>query len=357
MTLEVKGRTVTMHNGATVGFRSWMGMDREAGIGVVLSSATAAPVDRHAFNPWFRRQPACCYQPWKISHMKSLAATRITPSITHHGEGPFWDHRSGRLLLVDMLAGTVISLAKDGLVRRHAMPSKIACAIRHRRGSGFVVATEHGYVFADADLNVTAVMPDFVDDEEIRLNEGGCDPLGRFFIGSMAYSARDGAGSLFRINADHSVDTVQPSVTISNGLQWTADGTRAFYIDTPTRRIDVIDVDPSTGEWLDRRPHIEVKDTPGSPDGMAIDEADGLWVALWGGNAVHHYDTHGVLTHVIEVPGASQVTACAFGGPDRRTLYITTSRDGLAEDAEPQAGSVFAVEAPVAGARLHEFAG
>jgi sugar lactone lactonase YvrE len=89
---------------------------------------------------------------------------------------------------------------------------------------------------------------------------------------------------------------------------------------------------------------------------MAIDEEDALWVALWGGGAVHRYDTSGRLDFVIDLP-VSNVTACAFGGPDLRTVFITTSRQGLDESEQPDAGAVFRYEAGVRGAPQHAFAG
>jgi sugar lactone lactonase YvrE len=89
---------------------------------------------------------------------------------------------------------------------------------------------------------------------------------------------------------------------------------------------------------------------------LAIDADDGLWVALWGGSAVHRYDSQGRLDLVVELP-VSNVTACAFGGPDLTTLFITTSRQGLAAEEQPDAGAVFRYEAGVRGALQHAFAG
>jgi sugar lactone lactonase YvrE len=285
-------------------------------------------------------------------------AEAVTGPVAHHGEGAFWDERGDRLLWVDMLEGTVLSRDAAGTVMRHPVPSPVACVVRRRAAGGFVVAGEHDLLFADDGLSrFETAVAGIVGDPRIRLNEGGVDPDGRFFIGSMAYDEASGAGALYRVDVDRSVQVVLPSVSISNGLQWSADGRRAFYIDTPTGRIDVVDVDPDSGAWSARRPHVVVDGTPGHPDGMAIDEDDGLWVALWGGSAVRHYDRHGVLRDEIAVP-ASQVTSCAFGGPDRRTLYITTSRLDLDDPAaEPQAGAVFAWESPVRGAALAAYAG
>ncbi len=282
-------------------------------------------------------------------------AERISDPVVFHGEGPFWDARGQRLLFVDMLAGAIMARDSAGEITRHPVPSAIAAVVRTRRGGGFVVALEHGFAFTDEGLGEFDVLPAFVNDDGIRLNEGGCDPDGRLYCGTMAYDEAPGRGTLYRMDLDHSVSEVFGGVTISNGLQWSADGRRAFYIDTPTGRIDRFEVDDE-GRLAGRRPFAEVRGTPGHPDGMAIDREDGLWVALWGGSAVRHYDADGVLRDEITLP-VSRVTACAFGGDDRRTLFITTSRLGLAKGAEPLAGSLFASETSVAGAPLRDYAG
>jgi sugar lactone lactonase YvrE len=191
----------------------------------------------------------------------------------------------------------------------------------------------------------------------VGTNDGGCDPFGGFVIGTMAYDERPGGGAVYRVTPDHRVVELLSPVSISNGVQWSADGAHVYYIDTPTRRVDVFDVDPETGAWSGRRAHIRFEDTAGYPDGMAIDEDGGLWVALWGGGAVNHYDSAGRLVETIGVPGVTQVSSCAFGGEARDVLYITTSRQGLPDDDEPSAGSVFAVNAESRGAEAPEFAG
>jgi sugar lactone lactonase YvrE len=113
-------------------------------------------------------------------------------------------------------------------------------------------------------------------------------------------------------------------------------------VDTPTERVDVFDVDQETGVWTNRRPHAFLDSVAGYPDGMAIDEEDGLWIALWGSGAVAHYDAEARLVEIIDVPGISQSSACTFGGANRDILYVTTSRQGLHDSAEPFAGAVFA---------------
>ncbi|MFE4468644.1 SMP-30/gluconolactonase/LRE family protein [Leifsonia sp. NPDC056824] len=287
-----------------------------------------------------------------------MRAEQASAPVTWHGEGPFWDREGGRLLVVDMLAGAVVDLASFEHPVRHEVGSPVAAVIRRRSRGGFVVATEHGFGLFDEGFSPVGRLPDVLHDPAIRLNEGGCDPLGRFHIGSMAYDQTTGAAALYRLDPDGTVSTVLTGVTISNGLQWSLDGRLAYYIDTPTRQVDVFDVDPADGSLHDRRPLVPLADdVAGAPDGMTIDAEGGLWVALWGGGEVRRFDGSGALTEVVDVPGVSHTSAAAFGGADLDTLYITSSRQHLPDDAEPEAGAVFAVRPGVRGVALPDYAG
>ncbi|WP_172825719.1 SMP-30/gluconolactonase/LRE family protein [Microlunatus sagamiharensis] len=284
-----------------------------------------------------------------------VRAERFTEPCAGHGEGPFWDALRERLLLVDMLAGDVLAVSGEGSVERHHV-APVAAALRARRTGGFVLATEDRFVLLDDDLGLVEELPAVFEDASLRFNDGGADPTGAFLVGTMAYDESPGRGTLYRLGADRGVSVVLEGVTISNGVQWTRDGRSALYVDTPTARVDRFDVDPASGAWSDRRTFAEVAG-PGLPDGLALDEDGGAWVALWGGGAVHRYDPSGKLDRVVELP-CTQVTACTFGGPDRRTLFVTTSQQGgIDPDEQPEAGAVFAYDAGVAGAPLHAYAG
>ena len=284
----------------------------------------------------------------------SSQAERFTDPCTFHGEGPFWDAANDRLLLVDMLAGVVVAVDADGGTQRRKLAG-VAAALRARRGGGYVLATENRFVLLGRDLTEEVVLPPVFTDPLLRMNEGGCDPQGRFYCGTMAYAETPGAGTLYRLDPDGSVSVTLRDVTISNGLQWNRMGDSVFYADTPTGRVDSFDFDPASGAFTDRRTFTEISGG-GNPDGMAIDEEDGIWVALWGGSAVHRYDRAGRLDLVVDLP-VSNVTACAFGGPELETLYITTSRQGLGPADQPDAGAVFRYDAGVRGAPQHAFAG
>jgi sugar lactone lactonase YvrE len=288
---------------------------------------------------------------------KTLTAERVTVPEAYHGEGPYWDASGGRLLFMDVFAAHIVSIDAACAVSRYDVPSPVATVVRRRASGGFVIATGQGLIGADDTLSAFERIADVTEDSSVRTNDGGCDPLGGFVIGTMAYDERQGGGVVYRVTPDHQVVELLSPVSISNGVQWSADGHSVYYIDTPTRRVDVFDTDPETGAWSHRRVHIHVGDSPGYPDGMAIDEDDGLWIALWGGGAVNHYDSTGRLVETIVVPGATQTSSCAFGGDKRDTLYITTSRQGLPVGREPSAGAVFAVQTGSRGALALEFAG
>lgn len=273
------------------------------------------------------------------------SAEQVTDPCAHHGEGPVWHDGWGGLRWVDMLAGDVLHLDPDsGAVdRRHA--GSVVAALRPRAVGGAVLALERGFAFTDDFLTVRPLR-ELWSDTGIRMNEGGCAPDGSFLCGSMAYDAEPGRGALYRLDLDGNVTTALRDVTISNGLAWSPDGATAYYVDTPTQRIDAFDyVD---GSLVRRRKVVRIAAEKGAPDGVTVDSEGGLWVALWGGGAVHHYSPEGTLLDVVELP-VPRVTACTFGGPELDRLYITTSRVDTDITAHPEAGAVFRTSPPVPG--------
>jgi sugar lactone lactonase YvrE len=281
-----------------------------------------------------------------------VRAEQLTDPICHHGEGPVWSSRWGGLRWVDMLAGDVLSLGADGSTSRKHVGT-VAAALRPRSRGGAVIGVERGFALEDRDGTVTP-LPEVWSDPGVRMNEGGCDPAGRFWCGSMAYDQAPGGAALYRLDPDGTVTRQLDGVTVSNGLAWSPDGSLAYYDDTATHHVDVFDYDPSAG-LTGRRPFVDLGED-GNPDGLTVDADGGVWVALYGAGVVHHYTADGRLDGVVEVP-ATKVTACALGGPDLDRLFITTSREGLASDEEPLAGSLFVADVGVRGLPVLEFAG
>jgi sugar lactone lactonase YvrE len=280
----------------------------------------------------------------------STQLEQVTDVVAYHGEGPVWSARWGGLRWVDMLAGDILSLATDGSVeRRHV--GEVAAALRPRRGGGAVIAIERGFALEDPDGAVRP-LPEVWSDPSVRMNEGGCDPDGRFYCGSMAYDQREGAASLYRLDPDGSVHVALRSLTVSNGLEWSPDGTLAYHNDTATYQISVYAYDREAG-LTDRRVLAALERRP---DGLTVDAEGGVWTALSDGGAVRRYTPDGGLDAVIEVP-ARKVTACTFGGAALDELFITTSREGLQPGHDLRAGALFRAVPGVRGLPAREFAG
>jgi sugar lactone lactonase YvrE len=277
-------------------------------------------------------------------------AEQVTDPLAYHGEGPVWSERWGGLRWVDMLAGDVLSLAANGTVsRRHV--STVAAALRPRTQGGAVIGVERGFVLEDEDGTLTE-LDELWTDTSVRMNEGACDPDGRFYCGSMAYDKRPGGGSVYRLDPDRTVHVVLTGVTISNGLDWSPDGSVAFYNDTATGRVDVFDYEREGG-LTGRRPFV---DTGGRPDGLTVDSEGGVWVALAHAGVVKRYTPDGMVDDVVEV-SARKVTACTFGGPRLDELFITTSRENIDPGTDPLAGALFRAQMGVRGVPIREFAG
>lgn len=274
-----------------------------------------------------------------------MHAERITPTLCEHAEGPYWSDTWGGLRWVDMLAGDMMLLGEGGRARRLPTPSPVVACVRPASSGGAVLALEKGFALEDPDGSITALPP--LWEEPVRMNEGAIAPDGSFLCGSMAYDQSPGAAAMWRLEPDGTTTRLFGDLTISNGLAFSADGTRAFYIDTPTGRVDVLDWSDADG-LVERRPFADLSDQDGHPDGLCLDVEGNVWVAMHSGSQVLGLGPDGAVVQRIGV-GARQVTACAFGGADRGTLFITTSRENLPDGEDPAAGSLFAVRPGVTG--------
>ncbi|MEV0387364.1 SMP-30/gluconolactonase/LRE family protein [Nonomuraea sp. NPDC050643] len=278
----------------------------------------------------------------------TIAPYTVTDPVAEHGEGPVWSSRWGGLRWVDMLAGDVLALDAEGAVRRRHV-GVVAAVVRPRASGGYLVAAERELLLSDSD-DLDAPLRSLGEawsDPSIRMNEGGCDPDGRFYIGSMAYDAAPGRGSFYVAGPGGGLRVVLPEVTISNGFDFSPDGRLAYYADTVTGRVDVLDYDPGAG-LTGRRPFAVVDPGRGAPDGLTVDAEGGVWVALWQGGAVHRYDADGRLDAVITLP-VRKVTAVTFGGEDLDRLFITTSALDVDRAEQPEAGALFAADPGVRG--------
>ncbi|MFF1375000.1 SMP-30/gluconolactonase/LRE family protein [Streptomyces sp. NPDC058308] len=261
------------------------------------------------------------------------------------GEGPTWDAATGRLVWVDILGSRVHTYAPGDGRRTVITTGQHVGAAKPRAGGGLVVNLRDGIgLYGPGGAPFTWLVRDPVPGR--RGNDAAVAPDGALWAGTMRYDEAPGGGSLTRVAPDGTVRDLLAPVTVSNGTGWSPDGRLVYYVDSPTRRIDVLDYDAQ--QALNRRPFVRVEDGAGFPDGLTVDAEGCVWVALWDGAAVRRYTPDGRLDRTVELP-VRRPTACAFGGPGLRDLYITTARTGL-DRPHPLSGSVLVV--PDAGRGL-----
>jgi len=272
------------------------------------------------------------------------------------GEGAFWNHQSKNLYWVDIV-GNALHIY-DPVSKENAAfptPSSIGTVVPTDQPNEAIVAVEDGIYFMNTKTGSLDLFCKVTQEKPgNRFNDGKCDPSGRFWVGSMAYSQAPKLASLYCIDEKGKATTKIDSVTISNGIVWTKDKKTMYYIDTPTLTIKAYNYDDASGNISNERIAVKVADSLGFPDGMAIDENDQLWVGMWNGNAVLHFDPiSGKLISRVNVP-AHNVTSCAFGGENLDVLYITTSSLDMTPDEQekyPLAGSVFKVKTKTKGVK------
>jgi sugar lactone lactonase YvrE len=260
------------------------------------------------------------------------------------GEGPTWDPATGRLMWLDILGMRVHTYDPATGRRTVRTTEQHVGAVKPRAGGGLVLNLRDGVGLLDPDDTFRWLHHEPVAGR--RANDAAVAPDGSLWAGTMRYDEAPGGGTLTRLTGDGTAQTVLSDVTVSNGTGWSPDGRLMYYVDTPTRRVDVFDHD---GERVHgRRPFVEIEEGAGFPDGLTVDAEGCVWVALWDGGAVRRYTPDGALDRVIQLP-APRTTACAFGGADLTDLYITTARVGLSAP-HPLSGSLLVV--PGAGKGL-----
>ena len=278
------------------------------------------------------------------------------------GEGPLWDERAGLLYWVDILRHNLhVYNPTTGENKTYDVGHRVSTVVLSESGK-VLVTVENGFAWFDlAASKLDMIVDPEADKPENRFNDGKCDPGGRFWAGTMHASATvPEKGSLYRLDPDLSVHTMLTGVSISNGIVWTADRKTMYFNDTIPGTVTAFDFDNETGDISRPRVVIQVPESMGVPDGMAIDSEGMLWIAHFFGGAVHRWNPHtGDVLDTITLP-ASNPTACAFAGDNLDELYITTARDSVSEEQlerEPHAGGLFHVKTGVTGTVTHRFKG
>lgn len=270
------------------------------------------------------------------------------------GEGPVFDHRSGRLCWVDITRGTLFEsdLATGEQVSTE-VGQMLGAAIPRESAEGFAVAVADGFGYLTSGRLeiVDAVLPE----PYRRMNDAKCDSHGRLWAGSTDMKYKVGAGALHCWTGEGASRTVAEGFTLPNGIGWNADNTVMYLADSMTRQLLSAPYDADAGV-VGEFTQLAAIDEPGLPDGLAVDVDGCIWLAIWGGAAIFRFDSSGKLIGRADMP-VDQPSSCAFA-PDG-TLYITSASAGLtASDLEcqPLAGSVFALETATHGVPVRDFA-
>jgi len=276
------------------------------------------------------------------------------------GEGPVW--HAGKLLWVD-IEGRKVLVHDPATAEDHeiTMPERVGCVWPCAESDLLICGLESGIAFLDpASGGIEMIDNREADFPRTRFNDGKCDPLGRFWAGTMDMEETDAIGALFMVDAQRQVTQQLGNITVANGLAWGPGGKTFYYIDSPTRVVAAFDYQAQTGELSNYRVAVRIPDGEGFPDGMTIDAEGTLWIALWQGWGVVRYDPHtGERLQKIDLP-VEKVTSCTFGGEQLDELYITSARIDLSEDAiaqQPYAGGLFKIKPGVAGLAPVPYAG
>lgn len=286
--------------------------------------------------------------------MTTGSAVACTTEQTELGEGARWDDRRGELLRVDILAGRVFRdrVEDDGSlvpVRTYDVPGTVGAVAPVAGDEGWLLAANRGvsYLAPDGSLHPVADLTP----PGTRMNDAACDPHGRFWAGTKADDNRAGGGSLHRLDPDGHTELVLDGLTISNGIGWSPDGGTMYLADTVPRVIHAFAFDGDRGTISDGRVLVEVAGSGAGPDGLTVDAAGDVWVAIFGGARVERYSPDGVLREALEVP-ARETTSCAFAGPGLNRLYVTTATENWTDEqrrAEPGAGLVYRLDTDATG--------
>ncbi len=287
-------------------------------------------------------------------------ATPASSQVYVLAEGPVWDSVRQRVLWVDINAGQVLAgdLQADQVVQtqRLSFPGTVGAAVCSAAGD-LLIAGSRGVFTVDADAAISAdgtvatvAGPTLIrPDKNSRLNDGGCDPAGRFLVGSLPLGDQPEPEQLFRVEDSGQVTVIDDDVVLSNGLAWAPDGSWLYHIDTTPGLIWIRSYDSDSGQFGERRVFLKITD--GHPDGMCLDAEGNLWVAIWGAGEVRCYSPSGEPLATVEV-AAPNTSSVAFVGPDLDTLLITTASEQLSAaqlSQYPDSGKLFTATVGVTG--------
>lgn len=264
------------------------------------------------------------------------------------GECPVFDDIDGALYTVDIPAGRVWRCAPDGTTAHVDIGQPVGC-VALVAGGGFLLGTRAGVARLPAwDATPEPWIP-LEPHLPTQCNDGRCDPRGRFVVGT-ATTDRSADGALYLIDHDGAITRLIGGVGMSNGIDWSPDESTAYYVDSVAGTVTRYPWDAEHGRVGPGTVIVALDPDDGLPDGLTVDDEGMIWLAVWGAGEVRRFDPAGRRLATITFP-TPQVTSCAFGGPARDRLYVTSARAGLPPDdaGHDTAGSVFVAEPGATG--------
>lgn len=273
------------------------------------------------------------------------------------GEGPLWSVDEGALYWVDIEGNHLYRFRPAGGTLESFDTGLPVGALGLRASGGLVMATKNGFAFWDPQtVSLTFIANPEPDKPEARFNDGAVDRRGRFWAGTLAPGA---TSSLYRLDPDLTVHTMETGITASNGIGWSPDNRTMYFTDTRRKTIYAYDFDVATGHISNRRSFVFTPDEEGVPDGLAVDSEGFIWSARWGSWKVSRYDPSGKLEREVRLP-VQYPTSCAFGGDRLDELYVTSARTRVSEEQireQPFAGDLFRLKTGTRGLPEPKFAG
>lgn len=271
------------------------------------------------------------------------------------GESPMWHSGRGSAFWVDILGNTLVEYQLgDGLVTQYKGSRMISFVCPVGGTNNLLVAGAQGGIGTyDLRSQELSLISDLDREwENHRCNDGAVDCLGNLWIGTTHMDHEPGGGDLYRISDAWQAEKKIERVSISNGICWSADNRTLYYIDSPTREIRAFRHDAVTGKVAFDRLAVKISASMGFPDGMSMDVAGTIWVAIWGGGGVGGFNPiSGAMEHWIPIP-APHVSSCAFVGPHLDYLLVTTAQKEMDDEQlaqYPDSGCTFLVAMEVPG--------
>jgi sugar lactone lactonase YvrE len=292
----------------------------------------------------------------------AFEALPIAPSLL--GESPFWHPDEGALYWCDIPGKTLNRWQPDRSDhQRWAFDAEPGCCAPLPGGLLLVAFRDGLFRFDPKSGERTRLAAPPYDPKQERFNDGKCDPQGRLWAGTIFEPRTAPEASLYRWVGGR-LDRVAGGVTVSNGLAFGPDGRTLYWADTPTHRVMAYDFDGAEGslsrgrvfaQFPVKAPGQDLATYGGRPDGAAVDAEGAYWTAMFEGQRLLRIAPDGRVLQELPLPVRCPTMPC-FGGPDLRTLYVTTSREKRPADelaAQPLAGCVLKARVDVPGLPVH----